>query len=166
MLVLRSLLSLVGGAYLLSQFVKQRSHRQPRVDPKDYAHKIADELPLYGAEPVAYPHPNYVAARREADARITRFIDEHKSYPPAARKARASGTAVVTFHVESDGTLKALRVMRDPGHRLGAAALQVVSRLAAQGEKWRPAYRDGEAVRFHFNLSVKFGPEPAANGKG
>ncbi len=162
MLVLRSLLSLVGGAYLLSQFVKQRSHRSPRLDPEEYAHKIADELPLYGAEPVGYPHQDYRAARRAADEKLTAFIDTHKSYPPAARKARASGTAVVTFHVETDGTMKALRVMRDPGHRLGAAALQVVSRLAAQGERWRPAYHDGEAVRFHFNLPVKFTYEPVA----
>ncbi|WP_420461328.1 energy transducer TonB [Neolewinella sp.] len=165
MLVLRSLLSLVGGAYLLGQFVKQRSHRPPRLDPGEYAHKIADEMPLYGVEPVAYPHPDYRAARQEADAKLTAFIDAHKSYPPAARKAKSSGTAVITFHVETDGTMKALRVTRDPGHRLGAAALQVVSRLAAQGERWRPAYRDGVAVRFHFNLPVKFGVEQSGGGK-
>ena len=150
------MLALVGAVYLVSQFINQSGRSKHNVKPAEYAFKVADELPLYGAEPVGFPHPDYYAAKAEATARLLDYISTNLTYPEAARKVRFEGTAVLVFHVETDGTMSALRVVRDPGHRLGQAALQVVSKLAAHGERWRPAYRDGAPVRFHFNLPVYF----------
>ena len=159
MIAPQTLLALAGAAYLLGKYVRQRAHKPVRERPSEHAFAVADESPLYAAEPLAYPHPDFAAARALALRDLTEYIEARVRYPDAAKKHGVEGTAIVVFDVETDGTLSAPRLLRDPGHGLGAAALDAVRHLHRHGHRWRPAYRDGQAVRYHYTLPVKVKPE-------
>lgn len=165
MLLLRSALYLVSGAFILHKYYGQLSSKRKTkaVKGQGHAFSIADEMPLYGGREVPYPASDYRTHKKEAESKVLAQIYGHITYPPAALKSKAVGTAVVAFEVEVDGSITGARVVKDPGHGLGKAALQAVVRMAAEGERWRPGYRDDIPARIHVELPIKFTlPEPTA----
>ena len=155
MLIFKGLLTLVGAAYLLGRYVKS-THR-PRVRLDDtYAHKMADEMPLYGVADPGFPFPDYAAAKRTAEADQEAFVKSHLVYPKNSSRHPGPHTAVVAFNVEADGHMTGIHLLRDPGHGYGRAAEAVVRQLAREGAGWRPGYENGEAVKVQVNLPVRF----------
>ena len=57
----------------------------------------------------------------------------------------------VSFVVEKDGTLTAIKILRDPGYGLGKEAERVLKSLKI---KWNPGIQNGKAVRTSFNLPI------------
>lgn len=55
----------------------------------------------------------------------------------------------VSFVVEKDGTMSNIKVIRDPGHGLGAAAIKALKKMK---KKWAPGIQNGKAVRAMFTL--------------
>lgn len=115
---------------------------------------VAEEMPLYGTDCKS------AGDRKERDQCSTigllGFINKRVKYPSMASEVGASGTAVVRFVVEKDGSMSSLEVIRDPGAGLGEEALRVVQMLAKEGERWTPGKQRGRPVRVQFNLPVKF----------
>lgn len=90
------------------------------------------------------------------------YVNQKALYPAKAREENISGTAVIGFVVEKDGIVSRAKVLRDPGGQLGIAALRAVIGMARE-VRFRPAYKDGAAVRFNYVLPVRFKlkePEP------
>ncbi|MFP9098201.1 energy transducer TonB [Flavobacterium sp. RHBU_24] len=57
----------------------------------------------------------------------------------------------VSFVVEKDGTLTAIKVLRDPGFGLGKEAERVLKSLKT---KWSPGIQNGKPVRAQYNLPI------------
>ena len=80
------------------------------------------------------------------------FIKKNLQYPEAAREAHISGTVVVAFAIEKDGTISNVRILRDLGYGCGDEAVRVVKMMP----KWKPGKQDGVIVRSEFVLPIKF----------
>jgi len=57
----------------------------------------------------------------------------------------------VSFVIEKDGSLTAIKVLRDPGYGLGKEAERV---LKSSKIKWSPGIQNGKPVRAAFNLPI------------
>lgn len=57
----------------------------------------------------------------------------------------------VSFVVEKDGSLTAIKVLRDPGYGLGKEAERVLKSLKI---KWSPGIQNGKPVRASYNLPI------------
>lgn len=82
------------------------------------------------------------------------FINNNLHYPEAACEANVSGTVVVCFAVETDGTISNVRIMRDLGYGCGEEAVRLVKLMP----KWNPGKQEGIIVRTEFSLPVRFIP--------
>ncbi len=80
------------------------------------------------------------------------FINKNLQYPEAAREANITGTVVVSFVIEKDGTISKVRIIRDLGYGCGEEAVRVVKMMP----KWNPGKQGGIIVRSEFVLPVKF----------
>ncbi|MCO6146801.1 energy transducer TonB [Flavobacterium sp. NRK1] len=58
---------------------------------------------------------------------------------------------LVSFVVETDGTLSNIKATRDPGYGLGAEAVRVLKSLKAT---WKPGMKGGKAVRTAYSLPI------------
>ena len=91
-----------------------------------------------------------------AQEQLLAFIYAHIQYPTVAIKNGIEGTAVVTFVIETDGTVRGARVVREIGARCGEEALRVVELMNDLGIRWIPGKQNGKPVRVQYNLPVKF----------
>ncbi len=114
---------------------------------------VAERMPMF---PGCDDDMPYAERKVCSDKKMLEFIYQNIKFPAIARENRIDGTAVVSFIVEKDGTVAELKVLRDPGARLGEEALRVVNLMNVQGKIWTPGRQAGENVRVQFNLPVKF----------
>lgn len=114
---------------------------------------IAEDMPRF-------PGCENESSKKEKEAcaqkKMLEFIYANIKYPPIARENGVEGTAVVTFVVEKDGTVKSAKVVREIGAGCGEEALRVVELMNNKGIKWVPGKQRGKPVRVQFNLPVKF----------
>lgn len=86
------------------------------------------------------------------------FIRDHVQYPEEAKKANITGTVVVTFIIEKDGSLSNMKIIRDIGGGCGTEAVRVLRLMP----KWKPGktHKAGEpglkVVRCQFSLPIVF----------
>ena len=101
-------------------------------------------------------HGNFADGRRRIEQwqrRLFGHIARHKIYPEAARKSRASGEAVLAFHVTRSGAVSDVRVLKSSGYAvLDGAALDVMRR--ANPVPALPRELKGET--FEFSLPMRF----------
>jgi hypothetical protein len=115
----------------------------------------------FADEAARFPSPceqydTTAAAKSECAQRfLLDYIYKRALYPAEAREKNLSGTAVIAFIVERNGFVNRPEILRDPGGGLGLSALRSV--VGMQREVlWRPAFKDGEPVRFRVVLPVRF----------
>ncbi len=94
----------------------------------------------------------YKDRRSCSDRELLGYISEHIRYPNLARQNGIEGLVVVSFVVETDGSVSTIKVLRDIGGDCGEEAKRIVSRMP----KWSPGRHNGKAVRVQFNLPVRF----------
>ncbi len=80
------------------------------------------------------------------------FILEELVYPKDARKNKKEGQAIVQFVVRPNGNITNAVILRDPGHGMGQAALDVVNKMP----KWIPGKQRGKTVAVKYTLPIKF----------
>jgi protein TonB len=83
---------------------------------------------------------------------IQEFYDQvaHKFRTPEVDVARTM-KVYVSFVVEIDGSLTAIKATRDPGLGVGAEAVRVLKSITT---KWKPGMKNGKAVRTAYNLPI------------
>ncbi len=81
----------------------------------------------------------------------TPALASHVIYPEDARADGVSGTVLVQFIINTNGTTSDHVVLRSPDPRLNAAAIEAVR----QTRFW-PGHQDGLPVRTRFTVSVQF----------
>ena len=57
---------------------------------------------------------------------------------------------ILSFVVEKDGSITAIKVLRDPGYGAGKEAVRVLKNMP----KWKPARQDNRTVRSQFTLPI------------
>lgn len=120
---------------------------------------IAEKMPLFpGCEQMS--DDDYKAKKTCADKSLMSFVNANISYPEQAREMEIEGTAVVSFIVDKDGTVRDYKILRDPGGGLGREALRVVKLMNKMNKKWTAGKQRGRKVNVKMNMPVKFQLNP------
>jgi periplasmic protein TonB len=119
---------------------------QPKVEE---IFKVVEDMPRFpGCEDTA----NKDERKKCAEQKMLEYIYKNIKYPAIARENGVEGTVVITFVVETNGSITDATIARDIGATCGQEALRVVNMMP----KWIPGKQRGNAVRVQFNLPVKF----------
>lgn len=86
------------------------------------------------------------------ETELYKFLGRSTRYPQYALDAGLMGTVYLTFVVGEHGELADVRVLRGVHHSLDNEALRVVGTMP----RWEPARHRGQAVRFQYNLPIRF----------
>lgn len=109
------------------------------ISHKDNILITADEMPSYlGGEDAMYSYLAYTIR-----------------YPQVAKENGIMGTVIVSFIVETDGSLSEFEIVKDIGGGCGDEALRVIKQMP----KWKPGKIDNVPVRVQFNLPIHFSLE-------
>ncbi|MDZ4708809.1 MAG: TonB family protein [Saprospiraceae bacterium] len=84
------------------------------------------------------------------------YLSKTTRYPGSARQLGIQGTALISFVVNTDGSLTEFELLKDPGQGTGSEALRVVKGMNELPERWTPGEVNGKAVRVKMTLPVKF----------
>ena len=80
------------------------------------------------------------------------YLNKNLQYPELARESNITGTVVIKFVVEKDGSITKATILREIGGGCGKEVLRVVKNMP----KWIPGKKEGHAVRSEFTLPVNF----------
>ena len=80
------------------------------------------------------------------------FLRENTKYPEQAEKDSIVGRVVLSFVIETDGSITETKVVRSVHPLLDAEALRVANLMP----KWEPGYQNGIPVRVKYNIPVTF----------
>jgi len=80
------------------------------------------------------------------------YVSQNVRYPIEALQRRISGTVVVQFIIEKDGSVSNAKVIRSASKSLDTEALRVIK----ESSIWTPGVKDGETVRVLLDCPVTF----------
>lgn len=80
------------------------------------------------------------------------FLSENINYPEDAEKQGIEGKVIVSFVVDTDGTIKDAEVVQKVYPSLDAEAVRVIMSMP----KWKPATKQGVPVRVRYKLPISF----------
>ena len=83
---------------------------------------------------------------------LYKWLGENIKYPQAAKETGISGTVIVTFIIEKDGSITGIKVLKDIGGGCGEEASRVIKLMP----KWKAGKQKGVRVRVQFNLPIRF----------
>jgi periplasmic protein TonB len=73
-------------------------------------------------------------------------------YPKYAKENNISGTVIITFIVEKDGSLTDVYVLKDIGGGCGSEGVRVINSMP----NWIPGKMKGAPVRVQYNMPIRF----------
>ncbi|HRY33984.1 MAG TPA: TonB family protein [Bacteroidales bacterium] len=85
-------------------------------------------------------------------AALQEYFRINLKYPDAARWKGLEGTVTISFYVNADGSLSDVKVEQGLGSGCDEEAVRLVKRMP----KWKPAMKQGQAVRVKMTLPVRF----------
>lgn len=80
------------------------------------------------------------------------FLQDNMKYPADAEKQKVQGKVMVSFIVETDGSITDVKVMKNVFPSLDAEAIRVVKAMP----RWTPGKQKGKVVRVHFSLPITY----------
>jgi protein TonB len=83
---------------------------------------------------------------------LFKYLRDNLKYPRVAVENYTSGTVVLQFVVEKDGSIDNIKILNPVRDGCTEEAIRVVKSMP----KWMPGKNHGEPVRVLFNLPVKF----------
>ena len=86
------------------------------------------------------------------EAACTKYISTHIIYPPAAVEHGVEGKVILTFTVDTDGSISDIKIVKNQPMGCGEEAVRVVKAMP----KWKPGRQNGKAVKTRLNLPVSF----------
>jgi TonB family protein len=84
---------------------------------------------------------------------FAKWVNDHLNYPEEAKKAGIQGRLVMSFVVDTDGSVKDVKILRGVDPLLDAEALRVLNGCT---EKWAPGMQDGQPVKVTYTLPIIF----------
>ena len=86
------------------------------------------------------------------DKAVLEFIKRNMSYPKSAKGKGIEGRVVVSFYVETDGSLTNLSIAKSSDSRLNKEALRIIKKMP----KWEPGQLGGKIVRMKYFQTIVF----------
>lgn len=86
------------------------------------------------------------------EAAMKKFLADNLVYPLQARRDEISGTVHVSFVVNTDGSIVAVKIVRSVAGGCSEEALRVVKLMP----KWKAGRHNGHSVRVKMTIPVKF----------
>ena len=83
---------------------------------------------------------------------LYKFLGDQVKYPETAQKAGIEGTVVISFIVETDGSLSSFEALKVPHQDLADEVIRVIK----LSPKWNPAKKGDQAVKVKYTLPFKF----------
>ncbi len=83
---------------------------------------------------------------------INKWLYDHMEYPEQAKDANIQGTVFMSFVVERDGSVTAIKVLRGVNNYLDNEAKRVINEMP----KWSPGQQNGHAVRVQYMVPIHF----------
>jgi len=124
----------------------------PAIEVKEIF-KIVEDMPRFpGCEDLGSKDEKMACSQQK----LLAFIYDNIRYPAIARDNNVSGTVVIRFVVQDDGSIENAEIVRDIGADCGVEALRVVNLMRKLPQKWTPGKQRGRNVPVYFNLPVKF----------
>lgn len=80
------------------------------------------------------------------------FLSKNIKYPAQARKNNIQGKVIISFIVETDGSLSGAKVLRGIGYGTDDEALRVIK----LSPNWRPGIQNGKPVRVSYSVPISF----------
>ena len=93
------------------------------------------------------------------DKAVLEFIKRNMSYPKSAKGKGIEGRVVVSFYVETDGSLTNLSIAKSSDSRLNKEALRIIKKMP----KWEPGQLGGKIVRMKYFQPVIFRCKDSTN---
>ena len=96
-------------------------------------------------------------------AALRQWLSENIKYPAIAEENNIQGRVVVTFVIETDGSIGNIRVVKSVDPSLDEEAVRLVEAMP----KWTPGTQNDKPVRVRYNLPLTFklsDPEPKEGG--
>lgn len=81
-----------------------------------------------------------------------KWLGDNIKYPQVAKETGITGTVIVTFVVEKDGSITNVVLLKGIGGGCDEEALRVVRNMP----KWKVGKQNGVPVRVQFNLPIRF----------
>ena len=129
------------------------------VDADDNANKAQEDIVItdVGNETVEEEEEIFIFVEESAsfpggEDALQAYLIKNIQYPDMARDNNITGTVVIKFVVEKDGSITKASVLREIGGGCGKEALRVVNSMP----KWKPGKQSGRSVRSEFTLPVQF----------
>lgn len=126
----------------------------PPMDEPEEIFKVVEEMPRFpGCEDLGGTMDEKKTC---ANRKLYEFIYKYIQYPALARENNIQGNAVISFVVNSDGSIEQIQVLRDPGAGCGDEAARVIKLMNEKDIRWTPGKQRGKPVRVQFILPIKF----------
>ena len=106
------------------------------VDKTKKAFDVVEQMPQYPGGPAA----------------LMQFLAQNIRYPEEAYKAGVQGRVIVSFVVETDGSISEAKAVKSVSSELDAEALRVINCMP----NWNPGRQNGEVVRVKYVVPVTF----------
>ena len=120
--------------------------------------KVVEQMPLFPG-PDCGAIDTYAERKECSERALIDYIYRSIEYPASASEKGKEGTAVVSFIVEPHGVMSDVKLVRDPGHGMGEAALTVIEQMKRDNTRWEPGLQKGQPVRVLFNMPIRFKQE-------
>lgn len=91
---------------------------------------------------------------REIDD-FRQWAEAQLKYPDEVKHKREKAQVLVSFVIDTDGSVTDVRALRSPDEAFSEEAVRVIS----SSPKWQPGIREGKPMAMEYTLSVSFDPE-------
>ena len=85
-------------------------------------------------------------------AALFEYLQKNVKYPADAEKKKVEGRVLVTFVVNTDGSITDIEVVRKTFPSLDAEAVRVISGMP----RWKPGEQKGKKVRVKYTVPLNF----------
>ena len=86
------------------------------------------------------------------DKALLDFINREMRYPKCVKEEGVEGRVVVSFYVETDGSLTDIKIVKSVDSRLNKEALRIVKKMP----KWEPGQLGDKVARMKYFLPIIF----------
>ena len=129
--------------FILTAFMAATSFGYAQEDKSEPAKNDSEELFIDYEENAQFPG---------GEQECFKFLAANVRYPAECQEQGIQGRVLVSFVVNTDGSIEEIKAKRSPDPALSKEAERVVGLMP----KWKPAMYDGKAVRSRFYLPIMF----------
>lgn len=117
-------------------------------------YKTVDEMPRFpGCESIV---GSIKEIKKCADNKMLQYLFSHLKYPEEAYKKGLEGTVIISFNVNTDGSISDSHILKDVAGGLGTEALRVINAMNSLPDKWIPGKIKGKPVNVQYSVPIKF----------